>query len=70
MGISAAPALRDGKDGALKGTLTFYSYGTAYLLKKVWMEGDISGALLPASIDEREMAKTARAKGVVEISRR
>ena len=70
LNISTAPALRDRKDAALKGRLTFYSYGTAYLLKQVWMEGEIRGALLPASMAERKMAKTAPAKDAVEISRR
>jgi len=68
--IGAAPALRDGKEDALRGRLSFYSYGTAYVLKKIWMAGEIRGALLESTMAEREMARTAPPKTVAEISLR
>ncbi len=71
LGITASPVLRDGNYAALNGRLTFYSYGTAHILKKVWMEGDTRGALLQPTKTEREMARrTTQVKAVAKITSR
>jgi hypothetical protein len=65
LGIYVSPVLRDCNYKTLNGRLVFDSYGTAHILKKVWMEGEIRGALLQSSRAEREMAKTAEAKAKI-----
>ena len=67
LGVSASPALRDGNPGTLNGRLVFYTYGTAHVLKKVWMEGQLRGAFLQSTRAEREMA-TAQGKAMVEVA--
>jgi hypothetical protein len=58
VGLAAGSAYRDAND-ATEGRLMFDEYGTAHVLRKVWLNGESKGYVIPATKAERELSSGA-----------